>query len=171
MKKLPNIIVAAALMMLPLAANAQTTTETTYVDVQYLILTDTAGVSHKFALADEPEIKFRDGNIIVTSNADTLSTALAGITNYKVESQKAPTGIKTLPSGNTESDEPAFSFANATVSGLKAGTRVSVYSINGSLVSTVTAGQDGAANLNLGSLPKGIYILRTPTKSFKIVNR
>lgn len=156
-------------MMLPMSALAQTSANTTYTDVQYLVVTDTAGVEYEFALTDAPVITYSAANIIVTSNADTLSTALGDVKDYKFTSKKVATGIQNLPAVAT--DEPQFSFANASISGLKAGTRVAVYGINGVLVSSLTAGQDGNVSVDLGNLPSGIYILRTPSKSFKIVNK
>ena len=70
-----------------------------------------------------------------------------------------------------ETATPSFSFHNAEVSGLKEGANVGIYDLNGRLISAVRADAVGHATLNLSSLPKGIYILRTPTRSFKFVNQ
>ena len=66
---------------------------------------------------------------------------------------------------------PQFSFNNAEVSGLKAGAKVAIYNLNGTQISSVTADGEGRVALDFSSLPKGVYILRTPTKSFKFMNK
>lgn len=169
MKKLTSII-AAAFMFLPLSAFAQDTQET-LVDVQYLVVTDTAGTEYKFELAKEPVITFPQANMVVTTDNDTLSTPLSDVASYKFRTEKVSSGIKTLPSANAQNSEASFTFANATINGLKAGSRVAVYTANGVMVSTATADQNGSVSLELNQLPKGVYILHTPNKSFKIVNK
>ena len=82
-------------------------------------------------------------------------------------------GINNLPGkeAGKETATPSFSFHNAEVSGLKEGANVGIYGLNGRLISAVRADAAGHVTLNLSSLPKGIYILRTPTRSFKFVNQ
>ncbi len=49
--------------------------------------------------------------------------------------------------------------------------RFDPYNLNGTQISSVTADGEGRVALDLSSLPKGVYILRTPTKSFKFMNK
>ena len=159
----------AALLALPLGAQAQT--EEKLTDVAYLVV-EQETTTVRFALTSEPVISFDNGNLIVASQSDTLSTALSGVKNYRIESQKVSTGIREVPAASAAgTDGSAISFANAEVQGLKAGARVAIYTTDGKQVAAVVAGTDGKAALSLSQLPKGIYILRTPGKSFKIVNR
>ena len=78
-----------------------------------------------------------------------------------------------MPSNDPKnaSNTPQFSFSNAEVNGLKAGARVAIYNLNGTQISSVTADGEGRVALDFSSLPKGVYILRTPTKSFKFMNK
>ena len=46
-----------------------------------------------------------------------------------------------------------------------------VFSINGQLIKTFTAAEDGKVNVNLTDLVPGVYIIKTPTKSFKVMKR
>ena len=62
-------------------------------------------------------------------------------------------------------------FHNAQISGLKVGTHVTVFDINGKALNTLSADAEGKVQIDLSNLPRGIFILRTPTKSFKMVNR
>lgn len=134
---------------------------------------DTATTTVAIALQDEPVITFDNGNLVVKSAADTLSVPLQGV-KYGFETRKAfnpTTGISTITVPGAVSQEPQFAFGNGEVSGLRAGARVTVYQINGQMVSSAVADSEGKVSLNLGNLPKGIFIIKTPTKSIKIINR
>lgn len=53
--------------------------------------------------------------------------------------------------------------------GLKAGSRVSIYTINGESVGSATASATGTVDIPLNG--RGVYIVRTPEKSFKIIKK
>ena len=57
------------------------------------------------------------------------------------------------------------------MSGLRAGDVVRIYRVNGTLVKAVKADAQGHAALELSQLPNGIFIIKTPTNSIKIINR
>ena len=68
--------------------------------------------------------------------------------------------------------KPEFADGKVYFSGLKPGARVSVYTLDGVQALTVAAGSDGKASIDLGSLEKGtVYILRTPSAGYKILNK
>ena len=96
---------------------------------------------------------------------------LSEVTDYHFITKKVTTGINHTPSLSDATAEPTFTPDDATFSGLKAGTRILVFTTNGQLVTTIQAAEDGTAKVNLSHLPRGIYILRAPGKSFKILNR
>ena len=145
-------MIASVMFSLPMSTNAQ---EERTVDVTYLVLTENSGAVSRFALSDE------------------LTTSLADVKDYTFVVEHVSTGINSIPvaEGAVASQQPTFSFRDAKINGLKAGARVGIYSINGTLVSNINADAQGAASINLSNLPKGVYILRTPNKSFKIINR
>ena len=92
--------------------------------------------------------------------------------NYHFVVEQVTTAIE-RPTVQPNGDDirPTIAFGEAKFNGLKAGTRIMVYSVEGKAITTVTATTDGQATVDLRSLPKGIYILRTPAKSFKIYNK
>ena len=53
--------------------------------------------------------------------------------------------------------------------GMKAGNRVSIYTINGESVGSATASATGTVDIPLNG--RGVYIVRTPEKSFKIIKK
>jgi hypothetical protein len=153
-----RLILLTAIVLLPSMLMAKT--------VQYLVLTKNNTEVAKLALSDRPVITFSEGNLIVTSGGEQiLSTSMDGLRN---SFEEVNTGIREV-----RVDEPArprFSFGEALFEGLKAGDRVTVYTLDGKVVDYTTATEDGRARLDVSRLGKGIFILRTPSQSIKIRN-
>lgn len=171
MKKISFIgLIALALSFIPLSGFAQTVQEKM---ITCLVLTETNGTKTEFALESFPVITIEDNNLVITHNGNQLTTALTGVQDYHFIEKTVTTSISSVPSNDpkNEANTPQFSFSNAEVSGLKAGARVAIYNLNGTQISSVTADGEGRVALDLSSLPKGVYILRTPTKSFKFMNK
>ena len=171
MKKISFIgLIALALSFIPLSGFAQTVQEKM---ITCLVLTETNGTKTEFALESFPVITIEGNNLVITHNGNQLTTALTGVQDYHFIEKKVTTSISSVPSNDPKntSNTPKFSFSNAEVSGLKAGARVAIYNLNGTQISSATADGEGRVALDLSSLPKGVYILRTPTKSFKFMNK
>jgi len=158
-KKVVNLLALVALL-LPLSAMADT--------VQCLVLTESNGAISKFALAEAPVVTYSGSDMVVSCGAQTMTVGLEGLTLTFGEMET--TRIETVKDGVAESDRLQFSFGEASFEGLTPGALVSVYSIDGKMLTKVKADQDGRASVSLMGLPKGVYILRTPSKSFKIKN-
>lgn len=171
MKKISFIgLIALTLSFIPLSGFAQTVQERI---ITCLVLTETNGTTTEFALESFPVITIEDNNLVITHNGNQLTTALTGVQDYRFIEKKVTAGISSVPSNDPKnaSNTPQFSFSNAEVSGLKAGAKVAIYNLNGTQISSVTADGEGRVALDFSSLPKGVYILRTPTKSFKFMNK
>ena len=171
MKKISFIgLIALALSFIPLNGFAQTVQEKI---ITCLVLTETNGTKTEFALDSYPVVTIEANDLVITCEGKKLSTALTGVQNYHFTEKKVTTSISSVPTNDPkgETTTPSFSFSNAEVSGLKAGARVAIYNLNGTQISSVTADDEGRIALDLSSLPKGVYILRTPTKSFKFMNK
>lgn len=171
MKKISFIgLIALALSFIPLSGFAQTVQEKM---ITCLVLTETNGTTTEFALESFPVITIEGNNLVITHNGNQLTTALTGVQDYHFIEKKVTTSISSVPSNDPKnaSVSPQFSFSNAEVSGLKAGARVAIYNLNGTQISSVPADGEGRVALDFSSLPKGVYILRTPTKSFKFMNK
>ena len=171
MKKISFIgLIALTLSFIPLIGFAQTVQKKM---ITCLVLTETNGTTTEFALESFPVITIEGNNLVITHNGNQLTTALTGVQDYRFIEKKVTTSISSVPSNDPKnaSNTPQFSFSNAEVSGLKAGAKVAIYNLNGTQISSVTADGEGRVALDFSSLPKGVYILRTPTKSFKFMNK
>ena len=158
-KKVVNLLVLVALL-LPLSAMADT--------VECLVLTESNGTVSKFALAEAPVVTYSGSDMVVTCGDQTMTVGLEGLTLTFGEMET--TRIETVKDGVKDADRLQFSFGEASFEGLTPGALVSVYAIDGKMVTKVKADQDGRASVSLMGLPNGVYVLRTPSKSFKIKN-
>jgi len=149
-------------LLLPSAAWADT--------VKCLVLTELDGTVNKFALADSPVVSFSEDNMVVNCGGQTLTVALNGLALTYGEMETTAISEAAVKAGGDEA-RPLFSFGEAKFEDLQPGASVKVYSIDGKSIDTVTADGDGRVSLSLTHLPKGVYILRTPTRSFKITNK
>ena len=171
MKKISFIgLIALTLSFIPLCGFAQAVQERL---ITCLVLTETNGTTTEFALDSYPVVTIESNDLVITCKDQKLTTALTGVQDYHFIEKKVPTSISSVPSNDPKnaSNTPQFSYSNAEVSGLKAGARVAIYNLNGTQISSVTADGEGRVALDFSSLPKGVYILRTPTKSFKFMNK
>ena len=128
-----------------------------------MVITNTDGTVNKFALQDAPVLTYEGNNLVVTCNDATLTTALGDIEQWSFEMADLD-GIdeaETTP-------KAILSFGKANLTGLKSGSIISIYSIDGKAVSSLRADGEGNVNIDLSQLPGGIYIIRTPNQSYKI---
>ena len=133
---------------------------------KYLVLTRNNTEVAKFSLNDAPVITFSGGNLVVTCNGEEkLSTSMEGLKN---SFESVETGIQDIKSDDPA--KPRFLFGEAIFEGLKSGDQITVYTLDGKAVSHTTANANGSATINISNLGKGIFILCTPSQSFKIKN-
>ncbi len=168
MKKIVwSLMLTAVFLTAPTRLSAET------IDVQYLVLTQQDGSIAKFALTDYPVLTFNESNeLVVTCLKEVLTVDVQSLTNYDIvteQVEKETTAIATIRTNDDiAGSRPTVAFGEASFSNLKAGQRIMVYTIDGKPVNSVTVTQDGTASVQLNSLPKGVYILRTPQGSFKV---
>ena len=156
-KKVVRLLTLMA-MLLPLAAWADT--------VKCLVLTEANGTVSKFALTDAPVVTYNGGDLIVSCSDQELTVSLEGLVWTFGEMEA--TRIDEVIGKQDDNARPQFSLGEAKFEGLQPGSMVRVYSLDGKALSTVKADGDGRVSVSLGNLPKGVYLLRTPTRSFKI---
>lgn len=116
------------------------------------------------ALDKKPVITFEKDNMVVTSEDSQYSVPMKNIASYdfseatEVEQVLEKTG------------KPVFSNGHVVFSKLKVGSRVFVYAIDGKQLQCYTADSSGYVDVDLTTLSKGIYILKSPGTNIKITN-
>lgn len=164
-----SIHLVIALLVFLLTPSGLFASETDDIEVQYLVLEQGESVT-EFELPNAPVITFSKDTLVVTCNGDTLLAPLAGVTEYRFVTKKVSTGIKDVVVPNS-TQKPTIAFGKVSFAGLKSGSPVTVFSIDGRAVAIEKADADGNAVINLSSLPKGIFILHSAKQSIKIINK
>ncbi len=134
-----------------------------------LVVLTKDGAKTEFLLGDKPKVLFEGKNLRITSTKADVTYALADILRFTYTNTN-PTGINEI----AEMDDPTeVSYQDGTLvlSQLKEGAVVGVYSLEGKLVQQLRAGHRGTYRLSLSSLPKGVYIVKADTITYKIMKR
>ena len=134
-----------------------------------LVVLTKDGAKTEFLLGDNPKVLFEGKNLRITSTKADVTYALADILRFTYVNTN-PTGINEL----AEMDDPTeVSYQDGTLvlSQLKEGAVVGVYALDGKLVQQLQAGHRGTYRLNLSMFPKGVYIVKADTITYKIMKR
>lgn len=150
-KELLKLLLACGLMMAPLLCHAYTEPK--------VVINTSAGSSFEFYIADNPRITYQNNWLMIENDKGvTVSVEAADVA-----------GFNFLPSDDTAIDDVrAEGRFGSMMSGLNAGSTVSVFALDGKTIQTMSAGSDGKAEIDFNQLPKGVYIIKTDKGSFKI---
>ncbi len=155
--KMPSGIALAAAMML--AAQAISADN-------FLIVRFQDGTATSFNLTHRPNVTFDGGRMVIASEDMETSYDAARVKRFTFgddTNEIAPVLTENEVRLTYTSPEAA------TLSGLKHGERVSLFSTDGIMLMTLSADESGVAELNLSSLSKGVFIISVSNgQSFKI---
>lgn len=132
--------------------------------VKYLIL-NTADGQKVIALADNPVMTVSGGMLKVSvGGVEKVSTSLSNVREYTFQDQRATAISEILADGYNLSAGHVF------MSNVKAGETITVYGADSRRVSVQRVAADGRLDIDLTALPKGVYIIKSPTTSIKVLN-
>lgn len=129
-------------------------------------LTDPAGQETVFLLSSNPKVTMEtDGSLLVTT--DTQSISLEAST-YRLEFIDSNASVKSI-----EGPAPVFNVSSdyLEASNLEAGCPVMIYDMQGRLVKSASADQNGSLYLSLSDLLKGIYVVNSNMNKFKFYKK
>ena len=133
----------------------------------------TNGKKASFAFADKPVIAVTTGGLTISATgASEVSYSFADVQKFYFEDDIA-TAIEQVKN-DVSAQRPVFTYAGGvvTVSGMTAGERLSVVTLDGSQVSATKADNGGNARVDLGSAPAGVYVVSTGSGvSFKLLKK
>ena len=113
-------------------------------------------------LESHPVITFSGENMTVTNDYTTLMIPIDDIEGYVVNNTS---GIHQITDG------PRYVGRHILYNHMKEGASASVYTIDGKIVSQQKANTTGIIDIDLSSLPKGIYIIKSPMGNIKVINK
>ena len=133
----------------------------------FVKVTDKAGAATTFALSEKPTVTFTADKLVLKAGSQTVEYPLADMVTFEFADQ--PTGISTAGGEETYA---VFSFSSSSVrgEGLKPGSRVEVYTVNGQLVSSARVSQSGSVEAPLNG-QTGVFIVKSSNKTFKFINK
>ncbi len=119
-----------------------------------------------FTLASSPVITVSGDEMTVKSDIMQIVFRLEEMDYYSFSDTETAIHDVSKDKGNVRyTDENVFLY------GLDSAEGVSVYTINGKIIETTVADSQGTAQLHLTSMPKGSYIIKSKTHSFKILKK
>ena len=133
--------------------------------VRFLVVNGKDGTKTTFALADNPKVSCKSGELTIIAGSRTFTLGLADVQNYLFAEE--PTGIENIiKDGSVKMENGCVVFR-----GLNAGSTVSVYLQDGRLIKESKTDADGNAIVDLSNLPKGVLIIHSNKTDIKIINR
>ena len=156
MKKQKFLFMLLAMLMMAVGTKA--------AEAQYVVF-DLKDAQVVIALQDRPVINCQNGELKVTVGGETKVTApLGDVVKYSFTD--TPSGI-----GNVNDEQTHMELGHVYVAHAPKGATVRVFTIDGKQVTAQRIGDDGSADIDLSPLGKGLFIVKTPHSSIKIINK
>lgn len=140
------------------------TSDGTYTSLIILFKDQT---TQTFELEDMPVITVEGLDLKVATNNADVTIPLKDIVRYYFKVNSI-TGIDEV---NTDQESLDYKNGILVMRGLKAGSVVSIYSLDGKLQQSITVPRDGFYRRSLASLQSGVYIVKANSLSYKIMKR
>ena len=133
-------------------------------NVKYLVL-NSGGEETVIALADEPVMTIEESILKVTvAGEEKLSADLSQGLSYKFLAED-PTAIQEVLNKETSRLE----LGHVYIAHAKAGETVRVFTVDGKLVASQRINGEGTADIDLTTLGKGLYIVKSAKTSIKVM--
>lgn len=148
-----KIIVFAAAAMLAASVQAQKVLDIKFTDGQH----------QQIKLEDDPQMVNDGTQWIVTAAGFEAEYAYSEVDELTITD--TPTSVEKVE-GNV-----GITYKNKVLTiDAVPGTRVSIATVGGMMVKDLTVPSDGTLSVDMAALPKGIYIVVSNKKAFKILN-
>lgn len=130
-------------------------------DVTYFTITAN-GAPMSFPISEQTIITYADNVLVVSTDGNRIEVPVVDISSFVFNGEDVPTSI---------GEKQKLQDRASLFKGLKPGSLVQVLTPNGVVVHIVEVPQEGTASLNLQTLPKGVYLVRTSAQTIKIINK
>jgi len=115
------------------------------------------------ALAEHPVITYTDNTLHIKTAKETIDIPVSQLSGTTFNET---TAIKSIDGSQLQMKDGSFCLMN-----LAADSKVIVYSADGIEKLSTTVDANGQAIVNIGSLPKGVYIIKSANQTIKITNK
>lgn len=134
-----------------------------YADDAKIVIKQKSGNETVFELSTNPVITFLGEDMVITNDFTSISFPIEDIDSYTADN-----GTTTAIASTKE--KPMFDNGRILFNGIAKGTPISVYSLDGRLISKQLSSAD-KAEVPLSSLPKGTYIISVENNKIKVINK
>jgi len=135
-----------------------------------VVVEQTNGDKAEYLLTTEPRITYVDNEVTLTSTEVTVKLDAADVKKvYLAETSNNATSIQDVKT--SESVIVDLTDGKLDLNGLKNGSPVAIFSVDGRQLYAGTASAAGTLSLPLGTLPGGMIIVKTTTQTFKIIKK
>ena len=134
----------------------------TPVTASNLVITSKSGGKTILPFDSNPVLTFDGEYLVVSSTLANYSFPMDDIVDYRFDDT---TDIidKSLP--------PVLSNGHVIITGLPNNSFAHVFSLGGEKVLSQQANSDGVVDINIDSLPKGVYVVSAQTTKIKVINK
>lgn len=132
--------------------------------INALMIHGKSGEKVTILLDEKPVVRFDGDGLVVSTHMNVVNYASADVVKFTYVSVD-PAGV-----GNPDILGAVFSFGKdfVRVENLAPHVRVAVYAVDGKLLSSAMTGSNGAASLKLPEPASSVYVVKTPSSTFKI---
>lgn len=128
-----------------------------------IIVKQKGGNETIFDLTTNPVITFEGENMVIVNSFTSITIPIDDIEDYVIS--KTATEISELVL------QPQYTRGHVIFTGIANDAVVNIFTIDGKAVAIQEADSSGIVDVNLDSLPKGMYIIRVSNKSIKVFNK
>lgn len=156
MKKRMFLIVAVLMALLPLCSSAQ----------NCLSIHQKDGEKFSYLFRDKPVITYTESELVLTTTKVQVSFPIRKVTKFTFEDVDA--AVKPI-----EKAEATYNLSEegVIITGAVPGSPVSVYSLDGKIITTFQIDTDGNLCFSIDEFPQGIYIVKSESVSFKLLKK
>lgn len=135
-------------------------------DGNAMVVETKGGNQVTFLFDTKPEMTFAGENVEIKSTTETVAYPMSDVVQVRFE--YIPTGI-----GKVENGDLSFRFNGGTLEaeGLAPMSMVAVYSVDGAECLRGKADAGGRAELAIGGLKAGVYVVKAGNVSYKIIKK
>ena len=136
-------------------------------DVLSVLMKD--GTSVYFLLAEKPYITFQNDEVKIVSDTEEALVKRTLVERFEFVDEM-PTGIEDVEEEDEQLRANFRLYGDAVyITGLESGCKVTLFAMDGRVVTTSVAPADGCVTLSLNALSSGIYIVKYNETAIKFI--
>lgn len=153
------------------------TEATCYVTVPiptyYMFVQMRDGRHDRYAFADHPIVKHKDNLLFITSKTGEIHYNAEDVhrITFSDDATLYPTGIEDINEPHLSEGKLHQQADKVRLSGLRPGSKLHIYATDGKLYAIHHATPEGVITISLNKLPKGMFLLKTESITYKIIRK